>query len=92
MIGPVLGEEAGAQRDFLYGRAMARVIAHELYHVVTGSRDHAREGVAKPKFTVPDLLNEVFEFDHMALAKLRQRAVEAGADANGSLGETAAGR
>jgi len=75
MIGPVLTGEAGAQRDYLYGRAVARVVAHELYHVVTGSRDHGHEGVAKPRFTVPDLLNEIFDFDAVALAKLRQRAV-----------------
>jgi hypothetical protein len=93
MIGPVLVGEAGAQRDYLYGRAVARVIAHELYHVVTGSRDHGHEGVAKQRFTVPDLLNELFEFDPIALAKLRQRAVEAGAEARGeAASEIAAGR
>jgi hypothetical protein len=88
MIGPALSGEAGAQRDYLYGRAVARVVAHELYHVVTGSRGHEHEGVAKPRFTVPDLLDEVFEFDQPALAKLRQRAGEAGTGA----GETVVGR
>jgi len=42
MIGPVLADEAGALRDYLYGRAMARIAAHELYHVMMGSRDHGR--------------------------------------------------
>ena len=76
MIGPALVAEAPAQRDFLYGRAAARVVAHEFYHVMMGSRVHGHEGVAKPCFTVADLLNERFDFDSSALAKLRQRAID----------------
>jgi len=76
MVGPVLADEAGAQRDYLYGRAMARVAAHELYHVVIGSRDHGHEGVAKPAFSVGDLLDERFDFDRIALALLRRKAGE----------------
>jgi hypothetical protein len=77
MVGPVLAEEAIAQRDYLYGRAMARVAAHELYHVVMDSRDHLHEGVAKPAFSVGDLLDERFDFDRIALALLRHKAGEA---------------
>jgi hypothetical protein len=76
MIGPVLSLEAGAQRDYLYGRAMARVVAHELYHVLLGSRDHGHQGVSKASFTTANLLDELFDFDVSALAKLRQRASE----------------
>jgi hypothetical protein len=77
MLGPVLAGEAGAQRDYLYGRAMARVAAHELYHVMMGSRDHHQEGVAKPSFSIADLLDERFDFDPVALAQLRRKASEA---------------
>jgi hypothetical protein len=77
MVGPVLAEEAIAQRDYLYGRAMARVAAHELYHVVIGSTDHRHEGVAKPAFSVGDLLDERFDFDRIALALLRHKGGEA---------------
>jgi len=76
MLAPVLAGEPLAQRDYLYGRAMARVAAHELYHAVTGSRDHGREGVAKPRFSVSDLLDESFDFDQTARANLRQRAAD----------------
>ena len=76
LIGPELSAEAGAERDYLYGRAMARVVAHEIYHVVTGSRDHGRNGVAKASFSVSDLLEEVFPFDSAELAKLRQKATD----------------
>jgi len=77
MLAPVLAGEPRAQRDYLYGRAMARVAAHELYHVMMGSRDHGREGVAKSRFSISDLLDERFDFDHTALAKLRRKAGEA---------------
>jgi len=74
MIGPVLADEAAAQRDYFFGRAMARVAAHELYHVIMGSRVHGHDGVAKPSFSIPDLLNERFDFDRAVLAQLRQSA------------------
>jgi hypothetical protein len=76
LIGPLLGDEPVGQRDYLYGRAMARVAAHELYHVMMGSREHCRQGVAKASFSVNDLLNEGFDFDGAALALLRRKAAE----------------
>ena len=66
-----LTQEAGARRDFLYGRAMARVVAHELYHVLVRSTDHARAGVARSCFSTSDLLTERFEFEGATLARLR---------------------
>jgi hypothetical protein len=67
LLAPALSTEAGAQRDYLYGRAMARLVAHELYHVLANSRDHCREGIAKAGFTVKDLLSERFDFTDGAL-------------------------
>jgi hypothetical protein len=68
---PALLREAGAQRDFLYGRAMARVVAHELYHVLLKTPDHAHTGIARNCFTAEDLLTERFEFEGATLARLR---------------------
>jgi len=76
LIGPMLADEAGAQRDYLYGRAMARVAAHELYHVMMGSRSHSHDGICKASFSVNDLLDERFDFDRVALALMRQKAAE----------------
>jgi hypothetical protein len=87
MVGPSLALEAGAQRDFLYGRAMARVVAHEFYHVLAGSQDHGHEGVSKSHFSVADLLNENFDFDAATLNKLRQKS-----DPASALTETALAR
>ena len=57
---------------------MARVVAHELYHVLMGSGDHGHDGVSKATFTTANLLDELFDFDIAALAKLKQRATEGG--------------
>jgi hypothetical protein len=55
---PVLVKEPGAQRDLLYGRALARVIAHELYHALSRTTCHAHSGIAKSAFSRDDLLGE----------------------------------
>jgi hypothetical protein len=68
-----LAKDAGAQRDFLYGRAMGRVVAHELYHVLMRTTEHARWGVARSCFSTSDLLTERFEFEGVTLARLRHR-------------------
>ena len=91
LIGPALADEPRAQRDWLYGRAMARLAAHELYHVMMGSRDHCRRGVAKASFSVNDLLDDGFDFDGVALALLRRKAAEGLARTDTS-GEPAARR
>ena len=72
-VSAALAQTAGAQRDFLYGRAMARVVAHELYHVLMRTTEHARGGVARSCFTTADLLTERFEFEGATLASLRTR-------------------
>jgi hypothetical protein len=70
LLGPALLAEAGARRDYLYGRAMARVLAHELYHVLANTREHAHDGIGKPSFSVGDLLGERFAFEQTTRAKM----------------------
>lgn len=72
LAGP-LTTELGARRDYLYGRAMARVLAHELYHVLLRTGNHAHSGIARTSFTAVDLLTERFDFEQTTLAKLRRR-------------------
>jgi hypothetical protein len=57
--------EAQAVRDELFGRALARVLAHELYHVFAQTTHHVSCGVAKAAYTVSDLLNPEFEFEKL---------------------------
>ena len=43
-------------RDFLLGRALARIIAHELHHVVNREVHHSQEGLAQPALTAASLI------------------------------------
>jgi hypothetical protein len=72
-LSTVLSKDAAAQRDFYYGRAMARVIAHELYHIVMRTTDHSRNGVSRSCFSTSDLVTERFVFEDAVLAQLRAR-------------------
>ena len=70
LVGSALAGEPPARRDFLFGRAMARVLAHELYHVLANTREHANSGVGKPQFTASDLLGERFDFEAVTVARM----------------------
>jgi hypothetical protein len=59
----------------------ARLLAHELYHVLAQTGEHAVEGIAKARFSRADLMAEHFEFEAITLDKLRPRpAVRGGAE------------
>ena len=52
---PAVGREAA------YGRALGRVLAHELYHIFANTTRHGSCGVGKSKFTVEELLSPEFQ-------------------------------
>lgn len=66
-----LTRAVGPAGDALYGQAMARVLAHELYHVLTRTRDHGRAGIAKPCFRTVDLVAPTFDFEQNIRMQLR---------------------
>jgi hypothetical protein len=78
ILSGIFAREAPARRTYLYGRAMGRLMAHELYHVLAQTRDHAAAGIGKPYFTASDLVTDRFEFESVALARLRRTTAEAG--------------
>ena len=53
------------------GRALGRVIAHEIYHIVAHTADHHDRGVAKAVFSVQDLTNPRFEFDPWSVSRMQ---------------------
>ena len=79
MLGPAIAGESARRRDWLYGRALARIAAHEIYHVLTEAAGHSTGGIAKQAFSARDLLAGRFEFEGPALAKLRTAVMPAGA-------------
>jgi hypothetical protein len=52
-----------AEGDRLMGRAMARVLAHELYHIAANTSKHGKEGVAKRSLTGAQLIADRLDFD-----------------------------
>jgi hypothetical protein len=70
LVGPSLTREVAGRREYLYGRAMGRLVAHELFHVLVKSRAHEDAGIAKRSFSANDVLAEHFEFELGSLDKL----------------------
>jgi hypothetical protein len=55
-----------------YAKAVARVLAHELYHIFGNTPNHAASGVAEEAFTVKELLSQDFHFEGPAAQVLRK--------------------
>lgn len=51
-----------AERQRLLGRAMARVLAHEIYHVLAQTHRHGPHGVAAETMTGDDLVKDRLDF------------------------------
>ena len=51
----------GEEREERYGRALGRVLAHELYHIFANTTRHG-SGVAKESYSMQDLLSDDFVF------------------------------
>jgi hypothetical protein len=52
-----------AERDEMLGRAMGRVFAHELYHVLGRTRHHGAGSVDRSNYTVRELTDETLHTD-----------------------------
>lgn len=50
-------------RDAAFGRALGRVVAHELYHIFANTPHHGADGVGKSAYTVQELLSDHFRFE-----------------------------
>ena len=72
-------------RETAYGRAIARVLAHELYHFLANTKVHASGGLAKAAYSAEDLLSQTFRFGRKEYESLRSHhaSMVAQADAQG---------
>jgi hypothetical protein len=57
--------------DYLMGRALGRVVAHELVHILTRSGNHAREGVAQTAFSGKELIGAPLKLTRVEVEKLK---------------------
>jgi hypothetical protein len=65
------------ERDAVFGRAVGRVLAHELYHIFANTRAHGSEGVAKRSYTVRELISPAFHFEEHESDALREGTARA---------------
>jgi len=68
-----LGGFCARDRETAFGRALGRVVAHELYHILGKTTEHTRHGISKGLQNSFDLIRENFQFDRKALLWLKQR-------------------
>ena len=63
LIRPVLKGKGSSSRELLMGRALARVLAHELRHVLSDQTDHGFTLVSKVSLSREELTQARAEFD-----------------------------
>jgi hypothetical protein len=69
-LGPAVPRMEPSQAETLFGRAMGRVVAHELIHMISGSAIHSHEGIARSAFSRSDLTSERLGLSPTDLARV----------------------
>jgi hypothetical protein len=77
LIARQLASQPKAAREDLLGRALGRVLAHELYHILLKTTTHGRNGLARQAQTSSDLMAERDNFAPADERRLSQAAVVA---------------
>jgi hypothetical protein len=70
-LAPMLEPLSPPLRQSVLGRALARVIAHEIYHILAETTDHADTGVAKAQMNFRDLTTDHFDLSPTSLQRIR---------------------
>ena len=61
-----------ARPDYLMGRALGRVVAHELVHMLTASSEHGSHGIAQPALTGGQLIGAPLRLSRDDMERLRR--------------------
>ncbi|MFN0100606.1 MAG: hypothetical protein ACKV2U_00810 [Bryobacteraceae bacterium] len=59
--------------DRLFGRALGRVVAHELYHMLANTTKHGKSGIAKDSLSAKQLIGEELDFSSHERIALESR-------------------
>jgi hypothetical protein len=86
-IGPELLALDQGDRAASFGRALGRVLAHELYHIFARTKRHGSHGLAKPRWLPAELMARDFRFDQKEMQKLRASMLRPLLQANGLIGK-----
>lgn len=71
------------ERAPAFGRALGRVLAHELYHIFANTTHHGSEGVGRSFYSAQDLLAPEFQFESRESALLKNSKTHAALSAAG---------
>jgi hypothetical protein len=72
----ILGVAASLKNQTAMGRAMAKVIAHEIYHMLGNAKEHTHKGLTKTSLSADELLDGSLKLPAAALSVLdKSRAV-----------------
>ena len=63
-----------ARADMLMGRALGRVLAHEVVHILTKSGTHGHDGVAKPALSGSQLIAPKLRLESEDIVRLRENS------------------
>jgi hypothetical protein len=70
-ISGLVSSSCERDRDTALGRALGRVVAHELYHMMAQTREHGHGGLTKALQSPFELIREKFSIDRQALEWMR---------------------
>ncbi len=70
-ISAVLSGDEHKNADAVFGRAVGRVLAHELYHIMAKTDQHGTKGVAKPALSANQLVARQLEMSRSDLDRLQ---------------------
>jgi hypothetical protein len=70
-LAPMLQPLSPPMRQTIFGRALARVIAHEIYHILAETTGHEDAGLAKAKLTFHDLTAPGVELSPASIQRIR---------------------
>ena len=77
-ISGLVGSSCDRDRDTALGRALGRVVAHELYHMLGQTREHGHAGLTKALQSPFDLIRDEFSIDRQAMEWLREHLISPG--------------
>jgi len=61
-LGAELVSVVPGRRSLVFGRAISRVVTHELHHILTKTTGHGAGGMTKWSYTAQDLVSDQFRF------------------------------
>jgi len=70
-IASLLQSSCEPDRQVAFRRALGRVVAHELYHILARTKQHTHTGISRSVQSPFDLIKDHFQLDRQALLLLR---------------------